>query len=93
MQEACPMYHNILVDFFFLFMSYVTCCNGTYEQFKSNDENSCTLKVKSTGRNMIKSLQGRTGAISADCHLKLTFIIFTNGSSFQQRNKTASFLT
>jgi len=78
------MYHNILVDFFFLFMSYVTCCNGTYEQFKSKYENSGTLKTKSTGRNMIKSLQGRTGAISADCQLKLVFIIFTNGTSFQQ---------
>lgn len=38
--------------YFFLFMSYVTCCNGTYEQFKSNDENSDTLKTKSMDRNI-----------------------------------------
>lgn len=85
MQEACPMYQNILADFFFY---YVTCCNGTYEQFKSNYENSGILKRKSTGRNRIKSLKGRTGALSADSHLKLTFATFTNGTSFQQTQES-----
>lgn len=44
-------------------MSYVTCCNKAHEQFKSNYENSCTLKTK-INRNIIQSLQVRPGAVS-----------------------------
>lgn len=85
MQEAYPMY---ISGFFFSIMLHAVMGHmNNLNQIMKIQENSGILKRKSTGRNRIKSLKGRTAALSADPHLKLTFVTFINGT-FQQTQET-----